>query len=192
MTERTAPSRSQRLLAFVAANPGAQLKAISIHIAGSEPGRTQDQVLPLVAAQLTQQWKAGKLKRAGQPRGYSYWPTAHTLVDLRTVTREGKPRDTKATSRAPKPKQAAPAKPKPAPTPRPASQPSAVRKRTRTPAAACTGSVTADVAAFIAAGGRIQKLAMHEASQGLRFDHSHAHMPAKRRPVMRARKTATQ
>lgn len=195
MAEPTAPSRSQRLLAFVAANPGAQLRAITAHLARLEPRRTHDELVQLVAAQLTQQLKAGKLKRTGQPRGYCYWPTEHVLVDLRTVTRDGKPRDTKAKARAPKPRPPAPPAPpkaQPVRAPSAASQPRALRKRTHTPAVASTGSVSADVAAFLAAGGRVQKLAMHEASQGLRFDHSLAHMPARRRPVMRARKTATQ
>lgn len=195
MADGAGSNRTQRLLAFVISTPGARSGEITAHLAACEPKRPGLRLEQAVVAQLSQQVSNGKLRRTGERMHYRYWPTKTTQLDLRRFDRDGKARTKSVDARTPKAK--AEAKPKPSPTPkatftREAPPPFRIKKCRVASAIASTGDVSADVSAFIAAGGKVQKLDRHEASQGLRFDHTQTFLPAKRRPVMRARKTSTQ
>lgn len=53
-----------------------------------------------ISARLAQLVDAKKLRRRGEPRAYEYHATSTSFLDLRKVTANGKPRDTKAAARA--------------------------------------------------------------------------------------------
>jgi hypothetical protein len=148
-----------------------------------------------ISARLAQLVDARKLQRRGEPRAYEYHATKTSLLDLRKVTANATPRNTKALARAatrgtraaptPRPKAAQIVRgtPKPkahqhiviTPAPAPITQPpKAARERE-------------SVEAFLARGGRIQRLRNGDVSKPL----THIGLAAKQKAPCRARDPAT-
>lgn len=129
----------------------------------------------LVSAQLGQLVESGKLKRRGVRLAFEYSATKTTLLDLRKVTANGKPRD-KTRARAEtrthtRPKHAA----TPKPAPKPQATPQAHQKMTIVkPAMPAPGAPAKapreTIEQFLARGGRIQYLKHGESSETLAMD----------------------
>lgn len=181
------PSRQQRMLHFIAGlGRPATLDEVFAAVAAHEPDAERSQLANAVAAQLSQLSKAGKLTRIGVRNAFTYQPTATTLLDGRG--RAGRWKQAKAKApKAPKParpkpepvakaakpkaaaakpaKPAAPATPPPRrvgefrivdkPAPAPVPNANLVRPRE---AALDSAQIAADVAAFQARGGAVQRL----------------------------------
>lgn len=129
----------------------------------------------LVSAQLGQLVESGKLKRRGARLAYEYTATKTTLLDLRKVHANGKPRN-KTRMRAaaallPRPKRA----PAPKPAPKPQAIPQAHQKMTIVKPAAPSPAAPArlppeTVEQFVARGGRIQYLKPGDSSETIAMD----------------------
>lgn len=182
-------NRAQRILHYIAGRKTpATLHAIANAVADTE---STARFSTLVAAQLNQLTKAGKLARHGQPLAYTYTATSRTLVDGRKVDVEGKPRTTKRDARSG--------------TARKVAVPNAQRSNTasHTPIApqptrrllharvrtAPASDQTETVAQFLARGGRVQKLANGDCSQPLRCHPQQEPRPAHNDRPARARHT---
>lgn len=209
MTSPKPLPRSRRIVDFVVAHPGAAAGDVTDHICHQErlarSGRTR--MVNLVCIQLSNLLEAGKVRRTGQPMHYRYWPTKLSQLDLRSHDRNGNPKPRKRPAKAPakisrKPSsttkrtpdvQATPkaaqverdASPM-ASKPKPASQVQVV-DRTRKAAQRTNGVHRETVEQFLARGGRIQRVGPNDAAQPLRFDHSQAQVPPKRRAPLRRR-----
>jgi hypothetical protein len=140
-------------------------------------GMKQDLWTRVITAQLHALAKRDKLRRSGQPRHYRYRLGPNADTDLRKRNRPGAavPR-VRPRKPAPPPKPASRSKPRPAakpdprtPTPRNTLPPIDLSPRPSAPAHKQTASerLAADVAAFLACGGRIQQLAPGESSEPL-------------------------
>lgn len=167
--------RIQAICAFVAA-AGAPVTLDQVVQAVAAEARAQNPAATVrqIAALLHHLQAKGRLARTGKPRAYVYSATATTL----TQTRVGHPRKA-APAPKPPPKRAAAIKPRSAsqparefvPGPTPAGKP-APPILVRNPALARSqrgeldsDAIAADVAAFLARGGRIERLPNGAASQ---------------------------
>lgn len=188
-------SRARTMIDYVIANPGCSSGDITDHLCALEHTSKRQHMAATVSAQLSQQFARRKLRRTGQAMAYRWWPTKLSQVDLRSHTRDGKPKVAK-----PPTKPAAKRKPAPArkvaqvvryaspmaTKPKPASQVQVV-DRTRKAAPRPNGVHPETVEQFLARGGRIQRVGPNDAAQPLRFDHSQAQVPPKRRAPLRRR-----
>jgi hypothetical protein len=136
--------------------------------------RTEQHKRSMVSAQLAQLVDAGKLKRRGVRCAFEYHATKTTLLDLRRVHANGKPRDKCAQPRRATPPPRATKAVAPKPEPKPQAIPKAQQKLTvsrpfaPTAAPACAERET--VEQFLARGGRIQYLKPGESSETLALD----------------------
>lgn len=180
----------QELQAYVLANPGKKLREITTGI-----GITDRDGITHAGAQLYQLVRGGFLRNEvvpGQLRGFRYFPTATTLTSVRQTvtpeqlaenarTRELRKRDSKRAKRrlSAAQQQAFYANAPVAPT--------SVRApiAPAPPKAARPAAKVETVEEFLKRGGRVQRLASHDTSHPLRYDHSHG--AALNRPHRRAR-----
>lgn len=158
-------NRAQRILHFIAGRKKpTSLQQIAKAVADPD-AETTARFTTLVAAQLHQLTKNGKVKRAGKPMAYTYAASPRTLLDGRKFDREGKPRVRKAPParkpRAPAPKPSAAREPKPART---VDRGRIVDPRPRIGPPRRTGE-RETVEEFEARGGRVQKLKPGESSR---------------------------
>jgi hypothetical protein len=182
--EGAPPSRAQQILRFLAdLGRAAKLDEIVEGIAGAEPKMSRH-LSTMVAAQLGQLHNAGKLERFGTRCNFAYRPTAEALIDRRktrtpaaTATASqsmsvAKPKPPEvAKAKAPRRKDAAPTPQAKRPgefriidRPAPLVIPNANLTRPRE-AALDSSRIAADVAAFQARGGRVERLANGQTSQ---------------------------
>ena len=125
----------------------------------------------LVSAHLGQLVIAGKLKRRGARLSFEYHATKSTLLDLRKVHPNGKPKNKSAIRRpasTPAPRKAAPIEHAPKAAPKPQAKPQQHQKLAvakPAPASAPRSHERETVEQFLARGGRIQHLAPGESSE---------------------------
>lgn len=137
--------------------------------------RTEKHKRSIVSAQLGQLVELGKLKRRGARLAFEYHATKTTLLDLRKVNANGKPRN-KTRMRA---EARIPTRPKRLPAPKPAPKPQATPRahqkmtigRPASPAPVAAARVDREtVEQFLARGGRIQYLKPGESSETIALD----------------------
>jgi hypothetical protein len=176
----------------VIARPGMSSAEI---VAAVNADMTRD--ITRVCALLQQSCNRGKLSRTGSPRHWRYFPTAITGQDQRKA--RNKPdaaskrkrdatREARAAKKAGAPKPLAERQKPPKPTA--ASQIQVVIPPR--PKASHHAGGTETVADFLARGGQIHRLGPHDSGNPLRFDHSRAEAPARRRGAVCARKADAQ
>lgn len=202
-------SRAMQIMRYVVAlGRSATLEEIVDAIAQQEPHSDRRKLAMTISAQLSQLSKRHrKLRRTGKPRAYSYLPTSEALVDRRKSAPQPK--------RAPRPTPTKPATPTtprrvtPAPSPTAAIAPQSRRpgefRVTSKPAPFVvpnanltrprdggldSAQIAADIAAFEARGGRIQRFKPGESSQSIReqndaFIAARGHGIAKQRAAAR-------
>lgn len=180
-------SRARKMLEFLAATPGANLRQVT-EAAGMDPDSGRDR--NLVAVQLSQLQVVGKVTRSGKRGSMRYHSVSGSLaVDGKRKkpapapkatdkpARYRAPADAVAQRKAPTPPPAPPAAPlrdRPLP-PKPAadhhSRESMIRCFQSPPkrgSELTSDQIAADVAEFLRRGGRIQQLANGAASKPLR------------------------
>lgn len=180
-------SRSQRILRAVAERPfPSMFDHIFQAVRAGEPEENRDKgsLRAAVSAQINQLVNAKKLRRTGTPGAYLYYATRLTKIDLRTHDEDGNPRVRRG--RAPA-KGKAPARKAPArePQARPAARFVATPVRRKTagtrpadqsfhinppapPPAPRSSAERESVEAFLARGGRIERLGNGDVSQPLK------------------------
>lgn len=181
-------NRAQRILHYVAGRKTpATLHAIAKAVADTE---TSVRFNTLVAAQLHQLTKAGKLARHGQPLAYTYAATSRTLVDGRKVSGDGRPRTSKRDARNATARKAALRKTQTSapPTPTMTTPPARRLSYVRAPATPVTGQAET-ITQFLARGGRIQRLAHGDCSQPLRCNPHQEQRTAHNDRMAKARRT---
>jgi hypothetical protein len=208
-------SRAQQILRFVVGlGRRAKLDEVIDEIARIEPHHTdRAQIAMTVAAQMAQLYKAGKLDREGSRCHFTYGATSETFVDRRksaTQAAHAAPmaKAPKASRPSPAPKTKADKKSMPeqaaaTPAAPPAKRPGEFRivnkpapfvvpnaNLTRPRSSALdSAQIAADIAAFEARGGRIQRFKPGESSQSIR-DQNDAYLAARGLGAARQRASA--
>lgn len=185
----------QAIQQAILASPGLTLREVATAVGMSSRGN-----VGTVSALLSQLCQKGKLSRdsAMDTRiGVSrFWPTATTGIDQRRkaetkATRAAEKRESRARVATPKTNATAPIARKQA---KPTAAQQFVINSPKPPRMPRRGECDKPetVEEFQARGGIVQQLKPHDSGNPLRFDHSANDVPtARRRPVVRFRKTST-
>jgi hypothetical protein len=198
--------RAQQILRFVIGlGRAAKLDEVVDAIARREPKQVERTHLSMtVAAQLAQLHKAGKLERMGTRCHFTYRPTAEALIDRRKSSDQAAAKPASRVRAGTKPK--AEARPSMAQKAKRApAQTTAAQAQTKRPgefrivpnanltrpreSALGSEQIAADIAAFQARGGRIQRFKRGESSQSIR-EQNDAYLAARGQGLAKQRAAA--